>query len=131
MIPPPPSASYRADGFVITSTFSTASAGNNFSASATFIPAKPEGFPSINIFTFSFPRSATFPSVSTVTEGTLSKTSLTVPPLTIISLPTLYTLLSNLISTVDFSAIITTSCNCEISASNEKAPKKVFSVYFF
>ena len=60
IIPPPPSASYRADGLVITSTFSTASAGNNFKASATLIPANPDGFPSINIFTFSFPLRANF-----------------------------------------------------------------------
>ncbi len=89
MIPPPPSASYRADGFVITSTFSTASAGNSFKASAILIPAKPDGLPSIKIRTFSFPLKATVPSASTVTEGTLSKTSLTVPPFTIMSLPTL------------------------------------------
>jgi len=89
------------------------------------IPAKPDGLPSINIFTFSLPRKATVPSASTVTEGTLSKTSLTVPPLTIMSLPTLYTRLSNFISTVDFSAITTTSSSCAASASIEITPKSV------
>ena len=89
MIPPPPSASYLADGLVITSTFSTASAGKSFKASAMLIPAKPDGFPSIKIFTLSLPLKATVPSASTVTDGTLSNTSLTVPPLTIMSLPTL------------------------------------------
>ncbi len=33
--------------------------------------------------TLSLPRKDTFPSTSTETEGTLSKTSLTVPPLTV------------------------------------------------
>ena len=74
---------------VITSTFSTASAGRSFKASAMFIPANPEGLPSIKILTLSLPLSATLPSASTVTEGTLSKTSLIVPPLTIISFHTL------------------------------------------
>ena len=83
MIPALPSASYRAEGFVITSTLSSASAEIVRSASAIFTAF--EGFPSIRIFTLSFPRRLTFPSPSTVTEGTLSSTSLADPPLTIIS----------------------------------------------
>ena len=107
--PPPPSASYLADGLVITSTFSIASAGIKRKASAILIAF--DGFPSISTLTLSLPRKLTFPSTSTETEGILSKTSLTVPPFTIRSFPTLYTFLSNLISTVVFSERITTSFN--------------------
>ncbi len=116
-IPAVPSASYRADGEVITSTFSIDSAGNCLSASVEFSPTSPEGFPFIKIRTLSLPLSATFPSTSTDTEGTLSKTSLTVPPFTVKSLPTLYIFLSNLISTVVFSAIISTSSRASKSGS--------------
>ena len=49
--------------------------------------------------------------MSTETDGTLSKTSTTLPPLTVISLPTLYILLSNLISTSVLSAIKSTFSN--------------------
>ena len=83
MIPAPPSASYRADGFVMTSTLSKASAGIVFKALAILMLFA--GFPSIKILTFSLPRRLTLPSASTVTEGTLSKTSLAVPPFAIIS----------------------------------------------
>ncbi|MNE38995.1 hypothetical protein D3C80_1329180 [compost metagenome] len=86
-IPAPPSASYLADGLVITSTFSIASAGIKRKASTIFIAF--EGLSSIRIFTFSFPLKLTFPSTSTVTDGILFKTSLTVPPFTMRSLPTL------------------------------------------
>ncbi len=66
-----------------------ASAGNCLKASVEFKPTNPDGLPLINILTLSFPLRDTFPSTSTATEGTLSKTSLTVPPLTVRSLPTL------------------------------------------
>lgn len=88
-IPAVPSASYLAEGEVITSTFSIASAGNWRKASVEFKPTSPDGLPLINIRTLSFPRKETFPSTSTETDGTLSNTSLTVPPLTVRSLPTL------------------------------------------
>ncbi len=87
-IPAVPSASYRADGFVITSTFSIASPGNCLSASVG-IPESAAGFPLIKIRTDSLPLRLIFPSISTLTEGTLSRTSVTDPPLTVISLPTL------------------------------------------
>ena len=88
-----------------------ASAGSCRKASVEFKPTNPDGFPFIKIRTFPLPLSATFPSISTDTDGTLSKTSLTLPPLTVKSLPTLYIFLSNLISTVVFSAIISTASN--------------------
>ena len=124
-IPPPPSASYRADGLVTTSILSIASAGINRKASTILIAL--DGFPSIKMVTFSFPRRLTLPSTSTDTDGTLSKTSLTVPPFTIISLPTLYTFLSSLISTVVFSNRITTSSNFWASSAKAILPKLVFS----
>ena len=117
-IPAVPSASYLAEGEVITSTFSIDSAGNCRNASVEFKPTKPDGFPLIKIRTLSFPRKATLPSTSTETDGTLSKTSLTVPPRTVKSLPTLYIFLSSLISTVVFSAII--SISSKASASMNK-----------
>ena len=88
-IPAVPSASYLADGEVITSTLSMASAGNWRNASVPLKPTNAEGLPSINILTFSLPLRLTFPSTSTSTEGTLSKTSDAEPPLTVMSLPTL------------------------------------------
>ena len=83
MIPAVPSASYLADGEVMISTFSTLSDGNCFSASLLLIPTNPEGLPLISIVTLWFPLSETFPSTSTATDGRLSKTSLTLLPLTV------------------------------------------------
>ena len=127
--PPPPSASYLAEGLVTTSTFSIASAGINRNASVILMAL--EGLPSIRILTFSFPLKLTVPSASTETDGMLSKTSLTVPPFTIKSEPTLYTFLSNLISTVVFSARTTTSFNCAASSAKPIVPNERFSVMFF
>ena len=117
-IPAVPSDSYLAEGEVITSTFSIDSAGNCLNASVEFNPTNPDGLPLIRIRTLSFPRKATLPSTSTDTDGTLSKTSLTVPPRTVKSYPTLYIFLSSLISTVVFSAII--SISSKASASIDK-----------
>ncbi len=124
-MPAVPSASYLAEGDVITSTRSIASAGNWRRASVPLKPTKAEGFPSINILTFSFPLKLTFPSTSTSTEGTLSKTSEAEPPLTVMSFPTLYILLSKRISTVDFSAIITTSSSVFEFSDNLIVPKSI------
>ena len=88
-IPPVPSDSYLADGDVITSTLSIDSAGICWSPWGPLSPTRPDGFPLIKILTLSLPLSATFPSISTETDGTLSNTSATLPPLTVISLPTL------------------------------------------
>ena len=82
-IPAPPSASYLDEGLVITSILSSASAGIDCSAVATFTAF--DGFPSIKTRTASLPRKLTFPSASTETDGTLFKTSVALPPLTIIS----------------------------------------------
>ena len=86
-IPAVPSESYLAEGDVMTSTFSIASDGNCFRASAPFKPTKAEGLPSISMRTLSLPRRLMVPSESIFTEGTLSKTSEAVPPLTVISFP--------------------------------------------
>ena len=64
-IPAVPEASYLAEGEVITSTRSIDSAGNWRNASEEFNPTKPEGFPLINIVTFSFTLRDTLPSTST------------------------------------------------------------------
>ena len=54
-----------ADGEVITSTFSMASAGICRKASAPLIPTNALGLPSIKMVTLSLPRRLTFPSTST------------------------------------------------------------------
>ena len=90
-----------------------------------------EGRPSINILTLSFPLKLTFPSPSTETEGTLSNTSLAVPPLTVMSCPTLYIFLSSFISTVDFSLVITTSLSWVASGCKEIVPRLVSVVKVF
>ena len=122
-IPAEPSASYLADGDVITSTRSIDSAGNCLNASVEFNPTKPDGLPFIKILTSSFPRRATLPSTSTETEGTLSSTSLTVPPLTVKSLPTLITFLSTFCCMVETSAITVTSSKPSVSSSNKIRPR--------
>ena len=108
IIPPLPSASYLAEGDVITSTFSMASAGNSF-MNDELTPTNLDGFPFIRILAASLPLKSIFPSISVETEGILSNTSVPVPPLTVKSFPTVYIFLSNRISTVVSSAIISTS----------------------
>ena len=108
IIPPLPSASYLAEGDVITSTFSMASAGNSF-MNDELIPTNLDGFPFIRILAASLPLKSIFPSISVETDGILSSTSVPVPPLTVKSLPTVYIFLSNRISTVVSSAMISTS----------------------
>ncbi len=105
-IPAIPSASYFADGLVTTSTLSIILAGILFKP-----PVKPEGRPSIKMRTFSEPRKATFPSISTVTEGTLFKISSAEPPVFAKSFPTLKTFLSKVKTTLLFSARTSTSPN--------------------
>ena len=93
-----PSGSYFADGLVMTSTRSIELAGicsrNAFWAA----PVNPEGLPSMRICTCEEPRSDTLPSMSTATEGTLTSSSLAVPPAAERSFPTLNTLRSMSIS---------------------------------
>ncbi len=88
-IPAVPSASYLADGLVITSTFSMASAGSCVRASVDPKPANADGLPLIRILTFSLPLKLMAPSTSTSTEGTLFKASVIVAPLLVKSLPIL------------------------------------------
>ena len=72
MIPLTPSASYLADGFVIISISCIAFAGINFKASVT---SRFVGLLSINNVKLEFPLKLTFPSISTLIEGTFSNTS--------------------------------------------------------
>ena len=85
MIPAVPSASYFADGFVMTSTFSIPSAGNDRKASATFPAIIPLGRPLISTFKFRLPRIETLPSISTSTIGTFANKSDAEPPFDVIS----------------------------------------------
>ena len=127
-IPAVPEASYRAEGEVTTSTFSIDSAGSCRKAAGPESPTKPEGFPFIRILTLSFPLSEIFPSTSTDTAGMLSITSVTLPPRTVMSLPTLYTLLSSLISTSVRSPISSTSSSDSELIVSAKFPKLVVSL---
>ena len=119
----------------MTSTFSIASAGIWRKASAPFKPTKALGLPSIKMVTLSLPLKLTFPSTSTWTDGTFPRTSLAFPPLIERSLPMLNIFLSKRISTVVFSAIITTSSSDFASSESLIVPKfksafTVFSGYF-
>ena len=111
MIPEVPSASYFAEGLVITSTFSI--------ISAVMVPkvlpcslAMTEGFPLIKICTPWLPLRLICPSISTFTEGTLFNTSKALAPVVLRSLPTLKTLLSSLNSVLETSPCTTTSSSC-------------------
>lgn len=129
IIPPLPWASYLAEGDVITSTFSIASDGScwrNFES----IPTRLEGLPLIKILAASLPLNKILPSISTETDGILSKTSPAFPPLTVKSLPTVYIFLSSLISTVVSSAIISTASKDSISIINEITPRSLSSFTF-
>ena len=110
IIPPLPSASYLAEGEVITSTFSIASAGNSLIKDE-FTPTNLDGLPFIRILAASLPLNRIFPSISVETDGILSRTSVPVPPRTVRSFPTVYIFLSNLISTDVSSANISISPN--------------------
>ena len=112
---------------MITSTFSIDSAGNCRSASGPERPTSPEGFPLMSIRTLSFPRREMLPSTSTETEGILSITSETLPPRTVISLPTLYTRLSRRISTSVRSATSSTSSSASTEMPRAMVPKSVVS----
>ena len=124
-IPAVPSASYLAEGLVITSTFSMASAGNCLRASVEPNPASAEGFPLMSILTFSLPLRLMAPSTSTFTDGTLFRASLTVAPLMVRSLPILYIFLSNLTSTVVRSPTTSTSLSWATSNASFMVPKSV------
>ena len=80
MIPLEPSASYLADGEVITSTLLIWSAGMAFSASAILPAMVPDGFPLIKTVMPVLPRKETFPSKSTESRGTFRRTSVAFPP---------------------------------------------------
>ena len=88
-IPAVPSAEYLADGDVTTSTFSMDSEGSDLKPWGPDRPTRPDGFPLIRILTLLFPLSEILPSKSTSIEGILARTSDTLPPLTVISCPTL------------------------------------------
>ena len=83
--PPEPSASYFADGFVITSILSISSADMDFNASAKLPDSSPEGRPLIKNLIFLLPRIETLPSISTSTMGTFDNISLKEEPLLVMS----------------------------------------------
>ena len=85
IIPEEPSASYLAEGEVITSTDLIISAGICFNASATLLAMIVEGLLLIKTFTFELPLNDTLPSKSTVRDGTFLRTSAPSPPLLVIS----------------------------------------------
>ena len=91
IIPAVPSGSYFAEGFVMISMFSITLAGICSSISEA---SKIEGLPSTKTVKFEFPRKLTFPSISTLTDGTFSKTSTAVPLAAVICLLTGITFLS-------------------------------------
>ncbi len=125
IIPAIPSASYRADGLVMTSILSIRSPCSILKASGLLRPTSPEGLPSTSIRTFELPRKLTFPSTSTATEGTLSSISEAFLPLLVRSLATLKTLLSRLNSICCFSADTTTSER--VSESSRKTIDPTFT----
>ena len=94
IIPPTPSGSYFADGFVITSTFSIIDAAILSISPRLPLPVLPLLLPSIKMVTFASPAIETTPSISTSTEGTFLRTSAPFPPADDKSLPTLKTFLS-------------------------------------
>ena len=75
-IPAFPSGSNFAEGLVIISILRIILAGICSSASAAL---KGVGLPSIRTVKLELPRNDTFPSMSTVTEGLLARTSMAVP----------------------------------------------------
>ncbi len=85
IIPAEPSASYFADGDVITSTVLIISAGICFKASAMLDAIIVEGLLLINTFTLEDPRNEGLPSKSTDNMGTFFKTSVASPPLLVAS----------------------------------------------
>ena len=94
IIPPTPSGSYFAEGFVIISTFSIMEA-EIFSTSPLLpLPVLPLRFPSMRIVTFASPAIDTTPSISTSTDGIFLKTSDPEPPDVAKSFPTLNIFLS-------------------------------------
>ncbi len=101
IIPEVPSASYFAEGLVMTSTLSIISAVMVPSALLSSL-ANTDGFPLIKICTPPLPLNVTLPSIFTLTDGTLFSTSSALAPVELKSLPTLKTLLSNLNSVFDF-----------------------------
>ena len=122
MIPAVPSASYFADGLVITSTFSIISAVIDPSAPPS-VSARTDGLPLIRICTPLLPLRVTAPSILTSTEGTLFNTSKALPPLLARSLPTLKTRLSSLNSVVDLSCVMTTSSSISASLPSVITPR--------
>ena len=108
MIPLTPSASYLADGFVIISISWIEFAGINFKASVT---SKFVGLLSINNVKLEFPLKLTFPSISTLIDGTFSNTSTADSEAVVFRLLTSITFLSISYLTNGLSLVISTSSN--------------------
>jgi hypothetical protein len=84
-----PSGLYFAEGLVITSIFSMASAGicsSDIARLALFM--RFDGLPLTSTSTFSLPRRLTLPSMSTCTDGMFSSRPVAAPVALMMSLPT-------------------------------------------
>ncbi len=99
MIPAFPSASYFAEGLVITSICFTDDAGICFKTS---LPFNVVGLPSIRTTKSELPRKVTLPCGSTCTEGVFSRAVAALPPALFKSFSTFTTLRSILYSTFVF-----------------------------
>ena len=121
-MPAVPSGSNRALGLVMSSTRSTALAGRDSKKASRAPPDKPEGRPSMRIWTPADPRSVMLPSMSTLTEGMFSSSSVVFPPRLVRSLPTWNTRRSTFISMTDACSTTTASSRAVMSASNDTVP---------
>ena len=108
MIPDTPSGSNFAEGFVTISMFSIELAGICCKASFGSIIV---GLPSINNVKLPLPLNSTFPSISTFTDGTFSKTSTAEPDIAVFCSLTFITFLSMWYSTGDLFAVTTALSN--------------------
>ena len=119
-----PSGSYLAEGLVMISTRSMELAGSCWRKAAPATPASPEGRPSMRICTLEEPRKKTLPSMSTVTEGTLVRSSWALAPVWVRSLPTLNTRRSIFISNVLCCSITTASSRLRMAGSRAMSPRR-------
>ena len=102
MMPPEPSASYLAEGEVMTSTVLIWSAGICFSASAMLLAEMVEGLLLMSTLMLLEPRRLTLPSRSTLSSGTRLSTSVASPPRVVWSFSALYTVRSTRSSMMAF-----------------------------
>ena len=119
MIPAFPSASYFAEGLVITSICFTDDAGICFKTS---LPFNVVGLPSIRTTKSELPRKVTLPCGSTCTEGVFSRAVAELPPALFKSFSTFTTLRSILYSTFLLSAVTVTSLRLRLCGLSFTSP---------